>query len=107
VVATLLGPVLLDRAVHGGSSTAFGNASQEAPSTPHGVYPCAGNDRWIAISVFDDDAWRGLGRAAGDPPWARDPRFATHAGRLAHAAEADAPVAGRAGGPRPAAAMER
>jgi crotonobetainyl-CoA:carnitine CoA-transferase CaiB-like acyl-CoA transferase len=107
VVATLLGPVLLDRAVHGGSSTAFGNASQEAPGAPHGVYPCAGDDRWIAVSVFDDHAWRGLGRAAGDPPWARDPRFATRAGRLAHAAEVDALVAGWTCGLDADAAMER
>src|SRR5262249_56181850 len=85
-VASLLGPVLLDRAVHGGSSLPFGNRSQEGPGAPHGVYPCAGDDRWIAIAVFDDDAWRSLARAAGDPPWARDGRFATRAGRAAHAA---------------------
>src|SRR5262249_58390309 len=82
-VASLLGPVLLDRAVHGGSSTPVGNASQEGPAAPHGVYSCAGDDRWIAISVFDDHAWRGLGRAAGDPPWAEHARFATRSGRLA------------------------
>src|SRR5262249_26410410 len=91
--ASLLGPVLLDRAVHGGSSMPFGNRSQEGPGAPHGVYPCAGDDRWIAIAVFDDDAWRSLARAAGDPPWARDGRFATRAGRAAHAAELDALVA--------------
>ena len=92
-VACLLGPVLLDRAVHGDSSTPFGNGSQEGPGAPHGVYACAGDDRWIAISVFDDDAWRGLARAAGDPSWASDGRFATRAGRAAHAAELDALVA--------------
>lgn len=27
---------------------------------PQGVYPCAGDDRWIAISVLDDGAWREL-----------------------------------------------
>ncbi|HJW68251.1 MAG TPA: CoA transferase, partial [Candidatus Binatia bacterium] len=92
-VASLLGPVLLDRAVHGDSSTPFGNGSQEGPGAPHGVYACAGDDRWIAISVFDDDGWRGLARVAGDPSWASDGRFATRAGRAAHAAELDALVA--------------
>src|SRR5262245_46713605 len=47
-VASLLGPVLLDRAVHGGSSTPVGNASQEGPAAPHGAYPGAGGDRRIA-----------------------------------------------------------
>jgi crotonobetainyl-CoA:carnitine CoA-transferase CaiB-like acyl-CoA transferase len=93
VVAGLLGPLLLDRAVHGGASEAFGNASQEAPGAPHGVYPCAGGDRWIAISIFDDDDWRRLARAVHDAGWASDPRFASCAGRLAHAAELDAHVA--------------
>jgi len=27
---------------------------------PQGVYPCAGPDRWIAISVIDDRSWQGL-----------------------------------------------
>ena len=27
---------------------------------PHGVYPAAGDDRWVAIAVTDDDAWRAL-----------------------------------------------
>ncbi|MFT7601783.1 MAG: crotonobetainyl-CoA:carnitine CoA-transferase CaiB-like acyl-CoA transferase, partial [Acidimicrobiales bacterium] len=27
---------------------------------PQGVYPCAGDDRWIAISVVDERSWNGL-----------------------------------------------
>ena len=27
---------------------------------PHGVYPCRGDDRWIAIAVFDDTEWAAL-----------------------------------------------
>ena len=92
-VASLLGPLLLDRAVHGGASTACGNASQEAPGAPHGVYPCAGDDRWIAVSTFRDDDWRLLANTAGHPEWTRDPRFATRELRLAHAAELDRLVA--------------
>jgi crotonobetainyl-CoA:carnitine CoA-transferase CaiB-like acyl-CoA transferase len=29
---------------------------------PQGVYPCAGDDRWIAISVTDDAEWHALAR---------------------------------------------
>ncbi len=27
---------------------------------PHGVYPCAGDDAWVAIACRDDEDWRGL-----------------------------------------------
>ncbi len=83
VVASLVGPLLLERAVDGGVSVATGNASQEAPGAPHGVYRCAGDDRWIAISVLDEETWRRFVRVLDDLPWTRDPRFATAAGRLA------------------------
>src|SRR5262249_61491298 len=71
-VASLLGPVLLERAVAGGASTPVGNASQEAPGAPHGVYPCAGDDRWIASAGFDHDDWRRFAEAIGDPEWSGD-----------------------------------
>ncbi|MCP5026366.1 MAG: CoA transferase [Actinomycetia bacterium] len=32
---------------------------------PQGVYRCAGHDRWIAISVVDDQSWQGLCDSAG------------------------------------------
>jgi crotonobetainyl-CoA:carnitine CoA-transferase CaiB-like acyl-CoA transferase len=88
-VASMLGPLLLDGAVNGSPWAPVGNASQEEPAAPHGVYPCAGDDRWIAIAVAGEEAWRGLARVVGDAGWTRDPRFASPAGRLAHAAEVD------------------
>src|SRR5437016_880592 len=33
-----------------------GNA--DAVAAPHGVYRCAGADRWVALSVWDDTEWR-------------------------------------------------
>ena len=50
---------------------------------PQGVYPSAGEDRWVAISVEDDAAWAGLRSALGDPAWAQDPALATLEGRRA------------------------
>jgi len=93
VVASLLGPILLERAANGGASAPLGSASQEAPAAPHGVYPCAGDNRWLAITVFTDEEWRRLGAVLGRPAWTEDGRFATAAGRLAHAAELDRLVA--------------
>ena len=68
-----------------------GNRDERA--APHGIYPCVGDDAWIAISVFDDSQWAALAAAIGDAAWVRDPRFATAAGRLAHADEIDRELA--------------
>src|SRR5438093_5737088 len=70
-VASLVGPALLDRAMHGGASAPAGNASQEAPAAPHGVYPCAGEERWIAITVFTDAEGERFAGALGGPRWLR------------------------------------
>ncbi|MFV0526730.1 MAG: CaiB/BaiF CoA transferase family protein [Acidimicrobiales bacterium] len=61
---------------------------------PQGCYPCQGDDAWVVISVGDDDQWAGLGRAAGSPDWAADPRFATPAGRREHHDELDDLIGG-------------
>jgi len=53
-------------------------------TAPHGVYPCRGEDRWIAIATHGDEDWRALVGVLGSPEWARDPRFASVASRLAH-----------------------
>jgi crotonobetainyl-CoA:carnitine CoA-transferase CaiB-like acyl-CoA transferase len=60
---------------------------------PHGVYPCRGDDRWIAIAAQDDAAWRRLRAALGEPAWAQDPALDTAAGRLARADDLDAALA--------------
>jgi crotonobetainyl-CoA:carnitine CoA-transferase CaiB-like acyl-CoA transferase len=60
---------------------------------PHGVYPCAAEEEWIAIAVRDDTEWASLCGVMGGPPWTRDPRFETVVGRLSVRAELDAHVA--------------
>src|SRR5262249_40271308 len=52
-------------------------------TAPQGVYPCHGTEQWLAVSVATDDQWSALRRALGNPSWADDPAFATHAGRVA------------------------
>ena len=51
---------------------------------PHNVYPCQGEDRWIAIAVSTVQEWRGLKEAMGEPSWAADPRYDTALGRKQH-----------------------
>jgi crotonobetainyl-CoA:carnitine CoA-transferase CaiB-like acyl-CoA transferase len=89
----LLGPVMLDVTVNGRATRtgAFptGNRLESPEAAPHGVYPSLGEDRWVAIAVFDDDEWRRLAKALGDPVWAADERFATPHGRFTHQDELD------------------
>jgi len=53
---------------------------------PQGVYPCAGDERWLAVSVATDGQWHGLRQALG---WPDDPALASYAGRRASADELD------------------
>jgi crotonobetainyl-CoA:carnitine CoA-transferase CaiB-like acyl-CoA transferase len=48
---------------------------------PSGLFPCDGDDAWIAIDVADDAHWRSLARVVGPIDWTQDPSFATVAGR--------------------------
>jgi crotonobetainyl-CoA:carnitine CoA-transferase CaiB-like acyl-CoA transferase len=86
-----LAPAILDYTVNGAATTRDGNRDREL--APHGVYPCAGADRWVAIAVRDDREWRLLGRALGRPALADDARYASAAARLARSDELDALVA--------------
>jgi benzylsuccinate CoA-transferase BbsF subunit len=55
--------------------------NRDETCVPHGVYPCAGDERWIAVAVSSDDEWTRLCSALGDDEPARDARFATVAAR--------------------------
>jgi benzylsuccinate CoA-transferase BbsF subunit len=84
----LLGPAVLDYTVNGHVALPRGNRHPDA--APHGVYRCAGEDRWIAICVMNDEQWRALSAALGRPGWMDDAALATAAQRLAQADEIDA-----------------
>ncbi len=67
-------------------------ADVEPHRAPSGNFPCAGNDRWIAIDASADEHWRALRSLAA--PALDDPAFDTLLGRLRnrerlHAALAD------------------
>ena len=57
---------------------------------PHHVYPCAGDDRWVFLSVSDDAEWKRLKKAMGNPEWADNPEYDTVPGRHEHRLEIDA-----------------
>ena len=82
-----IGTLLVEEALRPGAIQATGNVGRHA--APWGVYPCAGDDEWCVVTVRDDDDWRRLRAALGDPDWAADEDLATTAGRLARRAEID------------------
>jgi len=88
-VATL-GALLMASAVSGQPPKRSGNRSSSA--APQGVYPCAGRDEWVALSIETDAEWCALAAALGVPALARDERFSTAVGRLRHHDELDATI---------------
>ncbi len=82
-----LAPQLIDFNLSAHAVTRNGNRAETA--APHGAYPCAGEDQWCAIAVENDGQWKALRRVIGDPDWARDDKFRTTEGRLAHEEQID------------------
>ena len=59
-----LTPALLDHAVNGHVMQRCGN--DDPVFAPHGVYPAAGDDQWVAVACTSDEEWRALCRLLGD-----------------------------------------
>lgn len=71
----MIAPLIMDYAINAKIAGRSGNRLSYA--APHGVYPCRGMDRWIAISVFDDSEWQRFCDVIGNPDWTADLKFAT------------------------------
>ena len=76
---TFWGPAFLDYIVNEHIASRRGN--RDPYMAPHGVFPCRGDDKWVAIAVATDEEWRALCQVMGDPEWSQKPRFATFLGR--------------------------
>ena len=50
-------------------------------AAPQGVYPCRGDDQWVALSVVTDDQWDALVGLLSRPDWTADPALGSRAGR--------------------------
>ena len=74
VTTMLLGEAILDFSVTGRIAGTMGNRHRDM--APQGVYPCSGEDMWVAISVSSDEEWESLCKAVGQPHLASDSRFA-------------------------------
>ena len=89
--ASMLGEAVLDYQMTGRVAGPQGNADIEW--APHNNFPCAGEDKWVAIAVATEEEWQGFCRALGNPDWCSGPRFSGRTGRMAHRRELDEYVA--------------
>ncbi len=78
----LMGPALIDHLANGVEPEPVGNRHPFAAWAPHGIYPSAGEDRWVAIAVRGDAEWAALCGLMARPELASDVRFATHDARV-------------------------
>lgn len=81
------GPAILDFQANGRLPEAHGNRDPHA--SPHGVYPCKGEDRYCAIAAFTDEQWKALCQVMDKAQLARDHRFTTLVDRIRNADDLD------------------
>jgi benzylsuccinate CoA-transferase BbsF subunit len=77
--AMLLPEGLIEYAMNGTQPPRTGN--RDPYMTPHNVFRCQGEDRWVSIAVGNDEEWQRLCTAMDQPDLAMDSRFATLAAR--------------------------
>jgi crotonobetainyl-CoA:carnitine CoA-transferase CaiB-like acyl-CoA transferase len=64
------------------SGTLLSRDGNRGPSAaPQGVYPCAGDDEWVAVAVESDEQWRSLRALPGTPSWIQNDAFSNAADR--------------------------
>ncbi len=85
-----LAPQVAQAAAGEGAAAAMGN--RDPQMSPHGVFPCAGDDQWVALGVTDDAQWKRLAAVIGGE--ALDSAFAGLAGRKADEDRLEALIAG-------------
>ena len=87
----MLGDAILDFTMNGTVRATQGNRNRGA--SPHGNYPCRGEDAWVAIAVDSEESWQGFRRALGDPEWTREEWCADAYRRVEAATRMDEAVA--------------
>lgn len=84
---TVIGTGLLDYVFNDRRALRIGN--RHPVWSPHGVYPCQGHDQWVAIAARDENDWRAVCQAMGNPELVSDTRFADPIDRRQHQEELD------------------
>jgi crotonobetainyl-CoA:carnitine CoA-transferase CaiB-like acyl-CoA transferase len=72
-------PPIMDYQINGRIMERKGNRNPEA--SPHGIFPCKGDDNWIAIAVLNDEQWHHFCDAIEKPSLFCQKEFTTLANR--------------------------
>ena len=83
--------ILMDFSANERSGPRMGN--QDTSMSPHGCYPCHGDDRWITLAVATDVEWQTLCRVLGQDGWATSTSFEDSLSRWKNRDELDALIA--------------
>ncbi len=86
-----IGEAIMDYTMNGRVRTRHGN--RDDILAPNNCYRCKGDDRWISISIANDDEWKALVEAMGSPQWAGDAKFADQFRRWHNQDEIDVHIA--------------
>ena len=89
-LTTLLGEYVVSYSQTGRVPGPTGNS--HPAYAPHGVFRCAGDDRWLAIAVRSDAEFAALCSVIGRPELAHDARFADGLSRHRHRAALVEPI---------------
>ena len=82
-----LAEALLDYQMNESEPVPLGNRDRN--SAPHGVYKCAGDDRWIAVEVHTSEQWLNLCEVIGRTDLSADSGLDTAEGRKAREDDLD------------------
>ena len=82
----------MNHALGGEPYSPMGNRDPE--TAPCNVYPCRGEDEWLAVSAGSTEEWESLCGAIGRPELASDPGFSSAAVRKANEDELDRIISG-------------
>jgi crotonobetainyl-CoA:carnitine CoA-transferase CaiB-like acyl-CoA transferase len=93
MVTTMMPEAMMDFLMNGRDQAAIGNRDESM--APHGVFPAAGDDQWIAIAIASDDEFAKMCEAIGVPSMASDAKFARLPARLANVDELEREIAAR------------
>jgi crotonobetainyl-CoA:carnitine CoA-transferase CaiB-like acyl-CoA transferase len=83
-----LGEAIMDYTMNRRVQDSIGNRDLHG-AAPCGNYRCKGDDRWVSITVRNDEEWQGFCRALPHAEWTKDEKFSTVLNRYKNQDELD------------------
>jgi crotonobetainyl-CoA:carnitine CoA-transferase CaiB-like acyl-CoA transferase len=93
MVTTMMPEAMMDFLMNGRDRGPLGNRDESM--APHGVFPAAGEDKWLAIAIASDEEFAQLCDALGAPALASSAKFARLLARLDNVEELEREIAAR------------